>query len=325
VIAIQDRAMPNSSPIHQILDEWLPARCVLALSGGRDSMVLLHLLRSKKAAPLVAHFNHRWHPREDAHAEHCAVLAQEAGLEFVCGTSREEGPCSEGRAREERYTFLLALARSRGLPLLTAHTAEDQAETVLMSLLRGAGTRGLAGIQPVVMRDGVQLLRPLLQIRRQEITSYARRHKLDWIEDPSNKDTSRLRSWMRHRAIPYLTKGSGRDAVTVLCRAGDILGAEDRFLSQLAESAMVSCRQDDSLLTRALLTLDPVLRYRVLHRWLEERGVTRISAKLLHEAASLLEKNKPAKINLPGELWLRRAQGKLWIDKKRDGRKEELC
>ncbi|KPK07530.1 MAG: hypothetical protein AMJ64_06435 [Betaproteobacteria bacterium SG8_39] len=184
------------------------ARLVLGLSGGLDSIVLLHLLHaaaSRHGYVLGAlHVHHGLSPNADAWARHCRrvcrALAVPLGVRRV-RVARRSGGGLEAAAREARHAALL---RTRADAIVLAHQLDDQAETVLLQLLRGAGPRGASAMPAVGTLGGKRLLRPLLEVRREALRRYARRHALDWVEDESNDRESITRNYLRHRVGPLL-------------------------------------------------------------------------------------------------------------------------
>jgi tRNA(Ile)-lysidine synthase len=179
---------------------------LVALSGGLDSVALLHLLRFGGFGIDVraAHFDHRMRPGSEGDAAWVRGLCHAWGVPCIIGAARH-ALRSEAHARDARYAFLDDAARSAGADLiLTAHHANDQAETVLFRLARGTGLAGLAGI-PV--RRG-RILRPLLPFTRAELEEYARAARLGWREDPTNADVGFARNRIRHRVLPGLESTS---------------------------------------------------------------------------------------------------------------------
>lgn len=180
----------------------------IAFSGGLDSTVLLDLMcRLWPPDRLLAlHVHHHLQPAADAWPAHCRTFATARGVR--CRVLHAESQPAPGEsieqwARNERYRLLAAEARMQGAAaLLTAHHADDQAETLLLRMSRGAGPRGLAGILPVRHVLGLPVLRPLLDVRRAELTGYARREGLHWIEDPSNEDPRFARNRLRQQVLP---------------------------------------------------------------------------------------------------------------------------
>ncbi len=183
-----------------------PTRYLLALSGGLDSVVLAHsIVRSGVELPVHAvHVNHGLHRDAPRWADHCRQLAAELNIECTVidvQVGQEGGP--EAAARLARYSALEA-AMQPGDWLLSAHHREDQAETLLLNLLRGSGPTGIAGI-PRLRRFGPGMLaRPLLDISRKALHDYAVGNELRWVEDPSNDESGFDRNYLRHEVFPLL-------------------------------------------------------------------------------------------------------------------------
>jgi tRNA(Ile)-lysidine synthase len=177
------------------------------LSGGVDSVVLLHLLRGlapRHGYTLSAvHVHHGLSPNADAWARFCRKLCRDWGVPLVVRRVRiqKQGRGLEAAAREARRAVF---ARLRADAIALAHQLDDQAETVLLNLLRGAGTRGAAAMPAAGRLGGKILLRPLLAVPRREILAYARAHALAWIEDQSNRDDALTRNFLRLRVGPLL-------------------------------------------------------------------------------------------------------------------------
>ena len=179
---------------------------VLGLSGGVDSVVLLDLLvlhAAKLRFELEAvHVNHQLSPNAARWARFCRALCRERSVSLtVKKVEVTRGNSTERAAREARYA---ALATARADFIALAHNADDQAETVLLQLLRGAGVKGLAAMPLVKPARPFALLRPLIDVPRSEIEAYARRGKLEWIEDESNESGEYLRNWLRHEIAPRI-------------------------------------------------------------------------------------------------------------------------
>jgi tRNA(Ile)-lysidine synthase len=204
----------------------------VACSGGADSTALAVLL-SRAASRLaltsvtLAHLDHALRPDSAADAKFVERLGARLGLRVTVErhpVKRRRGESPEAAARRVRYAFLESAARVAGANVVvTAHQMDDQAETVLLRMLRGTGVKGLAGIRPVrALRRGlrVRLVRPLLPFRGARLREWLTRWDEKWVEDPSNVDGN-VRSRLRHKAIPVLAQCSGRDPVPMLARLAD--------------------------------------------------------------------------------------------------------
>jgi tRNA(Ile)-lysidine synthase len=253
---------------------------LVACSGGPDSTALLHLLlelsRDIPFAVSVAHFNHRL--RAQAAADERFVqdtaLALElpyyAGRADVRASARRLGIGIEDAGRRLRYAFLeRAAAEAGAAKIATGHNRDDQAETVLMRLLRGTGPTGLAGIPGI--RDGL-IIRPLLGLGRDEILGYLRDRKLSWRTDDSNRDERFLRNKIRHTLVPYLEKNFAPAVVRSLARLASISRGEDEFLERAALAAAGRAFRQESgevlLDAAALRRLHPAVSRRVVRLFL---------------------------------------------------------
>lgn len=262
--------------------------------------------------PFIAlHFNHRWRGA-GSEADTAFVKAWCASHRIRCrtGRARTQGPTSEGKAREQRWAFLLRSAKTSKLrAVVTAHHANDLAETLLLQLLRGAGPDGLASLRAEREREGILLVRPLLDFSRTDLEILARHWKLKWREDPGNAGTAHLRNRIRHQLLPSLEKLAGRPVVSQLSRTARILADENAWL----ETQLPSPNQQT--LSLKLLKIMPLaLQRRLIHRWLQARSVPDIGFDRIESVLSLLQVDGPARVNLPGGRFCRRRSGTIWIE-----------
>ncbi len=190
------------------------AGAVLAISGGPDSMALLDLHhRLNQGRFVVAHLDHRLRPDSAEDATFVRTQAEARGFAFVGGVwvapHQAGGIGVEAAARAERYRFLASAARHHGLShVATGHHLDDQIETVLHRIIRGAGPGGLRGIHARrPLERGLTLVRPMLGLRRAAILDYLERRGLPWREDPTNRDGGNLRGTIRARLLPFLERG----------------------------------------------------------------------------------------------------------------------
>lgn len=309
-------------------------RVMAAVSGGADSVALLRVLEELRAelgiVLSVGHFNHKIRGAEaEADEQFVRELSERLGLEFYCGSgdvpahAREKKLSLETAARELRHAwFAEIVGNGRAAKIATAHTLDDQAETVLMRVLRGAGTRGLAGIAP--WQREKRLVRPLLEITRAEIEDYLRGLKQPWREDASNRDLSHTRNRVRHELLPLLQRGYNPAIRQTLADVGEVARAEDAFLEAQAakefqrrvregkpgrDGRNVAAGQKQTLAIElaALSGIDPALQRRVLRRMAEELGGTlefkHIQQILLQQTMRLAgEREGRRKLELPGGL-----------------------
>jgi tRNA(Ile)-lysidine synthase len=211
------------------------APVVVACSGGADSLALLALAVDGGLAPIAVHVDHGLRAGSDREAGIVADAADRLGAGFDARrVTVAPGPNLEARARAARYDALEAARVEHGATaVLVAHTADDQAETVVLNLLRGSGSAGLAGMP--ARREHV--VRPLLGARRADVRAECARRQLTPWEDPSNDDLAFRRNWIRHEVLPLLERGAGRDLTPLLTRQADVLRAESDFLDALARAA----------------------------------------------------------------------------------------
>jgi tRNA(Ile)-lysidine synthetase-like protein len=288
----------------------LPEPLLVGVSGGVDSVALLHALVATGRKPVVLHFDHCWRADSGADAAWVRDLARQLGLKYVGGKMRSSVKTHrEAEARAARYAFFTTAAKRLGTPhLVLAHHADDQVETFLMQLLRGSGAAA-RGMDSLTGRDGLVLHRPWLGVWKREIVAYARRHKLTWREDATNADTQHRRNRVRRRLLPYLQKQFGRQVAENLFRAAEIARAESEWLDAMC----VGTAREPELSVKALRAASLAQQRRTLLRWLQARGVADISFADVEAVRGLLEKTIPAKVNLSAGRFARRRAGKIFV------------
>jgi len=221
------------------LEPWRnAAHWRIAFSGGLDSTVLLHLLASlaktESIPPLSAiHIHHGLQAAADAWPQHCQSVCDALGVPLLIERVKvQPGASLERAARDARYAVFSALTQAHDV-LLTGQHRDDQAETLLFRLMRGAGVRGLAGMPPQRSVGQGALIRPLLDVSRSELEAYAQAHQLRWIEDPSNQDRQFSRNYLRHQVMPLLT-GRWPQAQASMARSAAHLREAQGLLDELA-------------------------------------------------------------------------------------------
>lgn len=252
----------------------------IALSGGLDSSVLLHLLaslaRRHALPPLSAiHVHHGLQAVADSWPAHCQRLCAQLGVPLQIEYVQVAGGASiERAAREARYAAFRQITQA-GEVLLLAQHRDDQAETLLFRLLRGAGVRGLAAMpRQRELGQGV-LLRPLLDVPRAELEAYAQAHELEWIEDPSNTDMQLSRNFLRHQALPLLAR-YWPQASANLARTAEHLREAQQLLDELAQADLATVAAPSefawlglpSLALEQLRELSPARQRNALRHWL---------------------------------------------------------
>jgi tRNA(Ile)-lysidine synthase len=302
---------------------------LVAVSGGRDSVALLHwLIGLGYERLIVCHLNHRLRGQSsDADGRFVKALTQRynqglAGrIQFELGSANIR-PLAKTRkisietaAREARYTFFAETARRQNCrTIFVAHHADDLVETFLINLFRGAGSAGLSAMREISTRriDGVDLtiVRPFLCLWRKEIDDYVREHRLRFREDTTNKNLTPLRNRIRHRIIPYLEKTLGRNIRQNIWRTAMIAAEQEKWIeSELCDSAHA-----DFPVVK-LRALPIALQRRALLKWLRAQKVSDVGFDAIERVRSLADPDTPiAKVNLARNRHARRRAGKIFIE-----------
>jgi tRNA(Ile)-lysidine synthase len=295
-------------------------RIVVALSGGPDSVALLHLLRSPDLDLHLeaVHVHHSARGDEaDQDASFCRLQCDRLGVPFhLVKLEPQVAPADgyEAAWRQRRYEALLELKdQIDAAAVATGHHLDDVAEGVLMQLLRGAGTRALAGIAAET-DDGI--IRPLLDWRRSEILDWLREENLGWREDSSNRDLNHLRNRIRHMVLPELRVTSPKidDHLVALARA--LARDEDYFADQLRllASWIEPWSPDGGVPISVIRELASPLRSRWLHAQAERSSIGKVSRRQLELFEAMVEDEVPRAVTLAGRWRLRLARGRLWLE-----------
>ena len=272
----EDSDLPISdSPLLADLTLPLSGQLCVALSGGMDSTVLVHALALSHPGKVRAvHVHHGLQDAADAWAALCARTCAKLGVPLqVCRVEvRDDGQGLEAAARDARYAALRGCLETDDV-LVTAHHLDDQAETVLLRLLRGAGPTGLAAMRPLTEFAPGWLWRPLLQRDREELRTYAKEHKLKWVEDPQNDDPRFARSFIRRDILPQL-RTHWPAATRNLARAADLAAESSTLLRELADSDLAQFAESHGPLhIGSLLELTPARRHNIVRVWLDGLGL----------------------------------------------------
>jgi tRNA(Ile)-lysidine synthetase-like protein len=301
----------KQNPCEAALTALPEAPLLAAVSGGVDSVALLHALVARGRKPIVLHFDHGWRKESSADAKWVEAEAKRLGLQCHIGRMRstKSGP-REAIARAARYGYFSDIARRLRTPhLVLAHHADDQVETYLLQLLRGSGSYG-HGMDSTSARDGLILHRPWLGLWKKDILAYARKKKLKWRTDSTNADTRHKRNRLRHDLLPHLRKKFGTHIDQGLWRAAEIARAESEWLDTLCAQAA----QNAELAVKPLQVAPIAKQRRTIFRWLQNRGVADISYANVEAVRGLLTQRDPAKINLSADQHARRRAGKIFIE-----------
>ncbi|HTS17233.1 MAG TPA: tRNA lysidine(34) synthetase TilS [Verrucomicrobiae bacterium] len=292
---------------------------LVGVSGGADSVALLDILVKSGWRPHVCHLNHQLRgPASDADAEFVKSLATGYGLANTIEWRKV--PSDEGGARRARHEFFARVAAQTGIQKLAlAHTADDQAETFLLRLLRGAGVPGLVGIWPERQLGTLRVIRPLLKVRRTEVMEYLNAQGLKHREDASNADTRFTRNRIRHELLPLLERDFNPAIREVLLHTAEILRDEDFYLlHHVAQRFYMTVCQNDAVNVKALANCPVAIQRRVLRFWLggdPESGPSFSFDQIEAVRHAALGDSPSAEVDLPYELvayreyeWLRKAQ-----------------
>jgi tRNA(Ile)-lysidine synthetase-like protein len=273
---------------------------IVAVSGGVDSVVLLHKLSSrisndnpKSPRYVVAHFDHGI--RSDSHkdADFVRELADNYELEFVLGEGRLGPNASEMEARDARYAFLRELKQAhKADKIITAHHQDDLLETMVLNIIRGTGPRGLSPM------NSLDILRPLIHRSKKELIDYARDHKLKWREDSTNTDTKYLRNYVRLQIMPELT--SARE---------ELLGINQKIekIYHDIDYRLQILLPKQNILSRAwFVGLPYLVQKEIIRAWLLRSGVGELDSTLI-ERLTVAVKTLPVgkKTDVNGVLWLK--------------------
>jgi tRNA(Ile)-lysidine synthase len=277
----------GAAELDAVLRQYLPPDAtglVVGVSGGSDSACLLSALAELPNRPVRAvHVDHGLQDASVALRASCGALCErlKIPLTVIEVTVEADGESLEAAAREARYrAFALNLAR--GECLLTAHHAEDQAETVLLQLLRGAGVKGLSAMPMLRPLAGGWHLRPLLRITRRELAFYAEVHGVEAHEDPMNRDLRFDRAFLRAEIWPTIIE-RWPGAAAALGRAARHAADAQSLLEEAADAALFRLRDGPALSVTGLRTLAERERVNVVRRWLAESGVASPSSARLTE------------------------------------------
>ncbi|HEV2045901.1 MAG TPA: tRNA lysidine(34) synthetase TilS [Chthoniobacterales bacterium] len=301
------------------------ARYLVGVSGGRDSVALLHwLVELGYKNLIVCHFDHQLRGRSSrADAIFVQKLAAKYDVDLALGSANVRALAAkkkmsiETAARDARYKFFAQVAkRRRCRTIFLGHHADDLVETFLINLFRGAGTSGLSAMRAVSVRkiDDVklQVVRPLLGVWREQIDDYVRKHHLKFREDASNKDLAPLRNRIRHRIIPEIEKQLGRNVRASIWRAATIAAEEENFFEALLPDKLSKLT---ALAVKPLRAMPVAVQRRMLHEWLRASDVPDLSFDLVERVRALLDlTNRVAKTNLPQDRHVRRRAGHIFIE-----------
>lgn len=301
-------------------------RWLVGVSGGADSVALLHLLVAAGFRHLVVcHLDHRLRGRASTEdAKFVKRLAGGLGLGCEVGSAdvtalmEKSNESMETTARNARHHFFAECARKhRCARVLLAHHADDQAETVLWNLLRGSkGFKGMHPEQVLTTESGVrlELHRPLLGVRRLELVEWLGTQGHAWREDVSNSQAVAVRNRLRNEILPLLAEISNRDVVPAFVRG--VADTADTVALETWALEQAKVMDPQGRLHLPVLRMLPLaLQRTALWRFLQDHGIGPLDRGLIERGLGLMDVKNPAVINLPGGAKLRRREGRLWLDR----------
>jgi tRNA(Ile)-lysidine synthase len=317
---------PHSDFDLTVLRQFPPGRLYLiGVSGGRDSVALLHqLVDSGYRRLIVCHLDHQLRGRASkADSRFVERLAARLHCQFeidrtdVGALARASKQSVETAGRTARYDFFARIARRRHChTLFLGHHADDLVETFLMNLFRGAGPTGFGGMREIASRQvagtEIKVVRPLLNVWREEIDRYVKAQRIEFREDVTNECLGPVRNRVRRRLIPYIERQLGRKVRSAIWRAALIAADEAEWLEGLVDAKQSKGEQ----LEVACLRAQPrALQRRTIQRWLQAQGIAELDFDLIERVRGLLDPDvTTAKTNLPRDRHVRRRAGKIFME-----------
>ncbi len=296
---------------------------LIAYSGGLDSHVLLHQMATFQSEDptlklRAIHVHHGLNEKADDWVVHCEKVCAELKIPFILKKvtlTKKNGDSVEALAREARYAVIAECLETDEV-LLTAHTLDDQAETLLLQLLRGAGPKGMSAMPMQKSFANSVLVRPLLNSTRESLQAYADKHQLHWVEDDSNDDLRFDRNYLRHRVMPIL-KERWPAALKNLSRSATHCASVSKLADMMAEQDLhfLQGSNKETLSVPALLELSKLRRDNALRCWFRLKGCLLPSTKQLEQCEKdILQASEDATPLLEiGDKQLRRYQNDLYL------------
>ena len=298
---------------------------LLAISGGRDSVALLHVLLEKGYRNIIlCHLNHGLRAKEsDADAEFVEGLAKELNLKSEIGyqnvarSIEDNGESMELAARNARHTFLAQCAKKYQCHnILLGHHANDQTETIIFNLCRGSS--GLKGIKYSsahnINSTDLVFLRPLINVSRSSINSYIKQNHIRYREDSSNAQAIATRNRIRNELIPLLSEIMGRDIHTTINRAAIRSEENEAALRLILKNHQLEDPQGRIFLP-TFIKLPDALQRIALFQYFKKEGVSQITQDLIDRCLTMLHDSNASKVNLPKGLFFRRKEKRAFIDR----------
>jgi len=302
----------------------------VALSGGIDSVVLLHFLHQDFPEFKISaiHVNHQLVPEAKAFENHCKKLCKQLHIPLTIkkiNITKKPGESLEAKAREARYNLFKKLLKKNDI-LFTAHHLDDQAETFLFQVLRGAGLRGASAMPPISALGKGYLVRPFLSFSREALLDYATHQQLTWVNDPSNFDTQFDRNYLRHHIFP-LFKKRWPQATKTFSRFAQHCAEQEILIAQFSEEDLKICHGDylNTLKISSLLKFSVTQQKNILRVFIEKNNFSLPSEKILKEILKLCAaRHDKNPIVSWGNTQCRRYQSNLFLLNTNNDRDEKL-
>lgn len=295
--------------------------CIVAYSGGVDSHVLLHLMTTVVAdfpqlKLSAVHINHAINVQADNWQHHCEDICQQLGVPLKVAKlqlRKHNRQSLEALAREQRYAAIHNLAAQGALVLLAQHQ-DDQLETFLLQLKRGAGPKGLSAMGAHSVNHGLAYLRPLLPCSRQQIMAYAQQYKLQWVEDGSNQDIDFDRNFLRQQILPQLVQRWPQLAMTA-SRSAALCAQQQALLDEVCQQRLQPMvREKGQLDIRQLQHYSPDWQQQLVRLWLAQQQVSMPSHRQLLQLETVVNARADASPILRWQHWqLRRFADSLYL------------
>ena len=297
--------------------------CVLALSGGPDSMCLLNLLKCTSANVVCVHINHNTRASCDSEYQFIKKYLEESNipLEYYKIDKYEKGRFTETEARKIRYNvFKKVVKKYHAKYLLTAHHVDDLTETIIMRLLRGSTLEGYAGIKKESVWDGIQIIRPLLSKKKKDIYAYLKENNIPYIEDETNKKDDYIRNRIRHHILPLIEKENKNYPEKIL-QFSETLQKKDALIKEVLHNIEEKIEKNQKINCHEFQKLSSLMQEAYIEEYLKkiyQQELPNISKK--HIAIFLNNANKNKEnytINFPKNYLLYKEDGWIWLEKKK--------
>jgi tRNA(Ile)-lysidine synthase len=252
--------------------EIKPGKYIVAVSGGVDSMVLLHVLASQPQVELiVAHFDHGIRPDSHKDEQLVAETAQRLGLRFISEEGHLKAGVSEANARTARFAFLhRVLAQKQAQAVITAHHQDDVLETMIINMSRGTNRKGLSSLV-----SGDVIVRPLLHVPKAEILAYAQAHDIQWREDSTNSDVRYLRNYIRQTFMPKLSNAERQQLLAI----NKTMQEHNKAIDTLIADVLGTILGSEGLNRAAFIMLPHAIAREVMAAWLRSEQVRDVSSQ----------------------------------------------